>query len=100
MLLLQHNADVCIINGDGKRPCDMTQASESGREIAKLLRAAQQTETLRMEAKLLSAARDGNIGELNNLVSKVDFGYPNTIVSICKFNECLPCFQLSTCDCS
>lgn len=68
MLLLQHNADVCIINGDGKLPCDMTQASESGREIAKLLRAAQQTETLRKEAKLLSAARDGNIAELNSLV--------------------------------
>lgn len=68
MLLLQHNADVCIINGDGKLPCDMTQASDSGREIAKLLRAAQQTETLRKESKLLSAARDGNIAELNNLV--------------------------------
>lgn len=68
MLLLQHNADVCIINGDGKLPCDMTQASDSGREISKLLRAAQQTETLRKESKLLSAARDGNIAELNNLV--------------------------------
>lgn len=68
MLLLQHNADVCIINGDGKLPCDMTQASDSGREITKLLRAAQQTETLRKESKLLSAARDGNIAELNNLV--------------------------------
>lgn len=78
MLLLQHNADVCIINGDGKLPCDMTQASDSGREITKLLRAAQQTETLRKESKLLSAARDGNIAELNNLVK-----YSCTSDSIC-----------------
>lgn len=68
MLLLQHNADVCIINGEGRLPRDMTQSSESGREIAKLLRAAEQTETLRKESKLLSAAREGNIVELNNLV--------------------------------
>lgn len=68
MLLLQHNADVCIINGEGKLPRDMTQSSESGREIAKLLKAAEQTETLRKETKMLSAAREGNINELNNLV--------------------------------
>lgn len=68
MLLLQHNADVCIANGEGKRPRDMTQSSESGREIAKLLRAAEETEALRKEAKLLSAAREGNIIELNQLV--------------------------------
>lgn len=69
MLLLQHNADVCVTNGEGKRPRDMTQSSESGREIAKLLRAAEETEALRKEAKLLSAAREGNIIELNKLVS-------------------------------
>lgn len=68
MLLLQHNADVCIINGEGRLPRDMTQSSESGREIAKLLKAAEQTETLRKETKMLSAAREGNIIELNNLV--------------------------------
>lgn len=69
MLLLQHNADVCIINGEGRLPREMTQSSsDSGREIAKLLRAAEQTETLRKELKLLCAARDGNVTELNNLV--------------------------------
>lgn len=69
MLLLQNNADVCIINGEGRLPRDMTQSSESGREIAKLLRAAEQTETLRKESKLLSAAREGNIADLNDLVT-------------------------------
>lgn len=68
MLLLQHNADVCIINGEGRLPREMTQSSDSGREIAKLLRAAEQTETLRKESKLLSAAREGNFTELNSLV--------------------------------
>lgn len=68
MLLLQHNANVCIINGEGRLPHDMTQSSESGREIAKLLKAAEQTEMLRKETKMLSAAREGNIIELNNLV--------------------------------
>lgn len=68
MLLLQHKADVCMINGEGRLPRDMTQSSDSGREIAKLLQAAEQTETLRKEAEMLSAAREGNIIELNNLV--------------------------------
>lgn len=71
MLLLQHNADVCIINGEGRLPREMTQTSDSGREIAKLLRAAEETEALQKEAKLLSAAREGNHTELNNLVWKL-----------------------------
>lgn len=74
MLLLQHNAEVSIINGEGRLPRDMTQSSESGREIAKLLRAAEQAEILHKEAKLLSAAREGNIPELNTLVIKPIFG--------------------------
>lgn len=72
MLLLQHNADVCIINGEGRLPRDMTQSSESGREISKLLRAAEQTEILRKETKLLSAARSGDVTLLNRLVSNVN----------------------------
>lgn len=72
MLLLQHNADVCITNGEGRLPREMCQTSDSGREIAKLLRAAEETEALKKEAKLLSTARDGNISELNNLVCEID----------------------------
>lgn len=72
MLLLQHNADVCLINGEGRLPRDMTQSSDNGREINKLLKAAEQTETLRKEAKLLSAAREGNITELSKLVKLYD----------------------------
>lgn len=69
MLLLQHNAEVCVINGEGRMPRDMTQSSESGREISKLLRGAEQTEILRREGKMLSAAREGDITGLNKLVN-------------------------------
>lgn len=68
MLLLQHNADVNIINGEGRLPRDMTPTSEIGKEINKLLRAAEATETLRQEGKLLTASREGNIDLLHRLV--------------------------------
>lgn len=68
MLLLQNNADVNIINGEGRLPRDMTPASEIGKEINKLLRAAEATEALRQEGKLLTASREGNIDLLNKLV--------------------------------
>lgn len=70
LLLLQHNADVCIINGEGRLPRGMTQSSEAGREIAKLLRAAEQTESLHKEVKLLASARDGDIFLLKSIVSR------------------------------
>lgn len=68
MLLLQRNADVCIINGEGRLPRDMAPSNETGREISKLLKAAEQTEILRQENRLLAAARDGDIELLNKLV--------------------------------
>lgn len=68
MLLLQHNADVNIINGEGRLPRDMTPSNEVGKEINKLLRAAEATETLRQESKLLTASREGDIDLLNKLV--------------------------------
>lgn len=68
MLLLQQKADVYIINGEGRLPRDMVQTNEAGREINKLLRAAEATEVLRLESKLLTAARDGDIDLLNRLV--------------------------------
>jgi oxysterol-binding protein-related protein 1/2 len=69
MLLLQHNADVNIINGEGRLPRDMTPSNEIGQEIAKLLRAAEATESLKKECKLLNAAREGNVDLLKSLVS-------------------------------
>lgn len=70
MLLLHRNADVCLINGEGRLPRDMTQqTSDAGREIANLLCAAEQTEIRRKELRMLSTARDGNYSQLKSLVS-------------------------------
>lgn len=71
MLLLRENADVCIINGEGKLPRDVTPSTDIGREISKLLRAAEQTEILRRENKFISAARDGDLSLLNSMVSNL-----------------------------
>ncbi|XP_037046475.1 oxysterol-binding protein-related protein 1 isoform X2 [Bradysia coprophila] len=68
MLLLQHDADVKVINGEGRIARHMTPKNEIGDEIKDLLRAAEATETLRMEGKFLKAARDGNIEMLNALL--------------------------------
>lgn len=73
MLLIQHYADVNIINGEGRLPRDMTPSNEIGKEINKLLRAAEATEMLRKESKLLTAAREGNIELLNTLVKRFTF---------------------------
>lgn len=90
MLLLQHNAVVCLINCEGRLPRDMTQSSENGREIAKLLKAAEETEILRQEAKLLSAARAGNLTELNELLKDVEHP-PNINCVDNQGNSCLHC---------
>lgn len=68
MLLIQYNADVSVINGEGRLPRDMTPSNEVGDEIAKLLRAAETTEALRKESRLLSSARDGDIATLQQLL--------------------------------
>lgn len=47
MLLLEHNADVKIINGEGRLARQMTPTNEIGDEIKDLLRAAEATESLR-----------------------------------------------------
>lgn len=47
MLLLQHNADVKIINGEGRLARQMTPTNELGEEIKNLLKAAEKTEKLR-----------------------------------------------------
>lgn len=90
MLLLQRNAVVCFINCEGRLPRDMTQSSENGREIAKLLKAAEETEILRQEAKLLSAARSGNLTELNEMLKDTEHP-PNINCVDNQGNSCLHC---------
>lgn len=47
ILLLQRNADVKVINGEGRLARHMTPTNEIGDEIKDLLRAAEATESLR-----------------------------------------------------
>ncbi|XP_059614503.1 oxysterol-binding protein-related protein 1 isoform X2 [Phlebotomus argentipes] len=89
MLLLQFNANVNIINGEGRLPRDMTPSNEAGQEIAKLLRAAEATEQLRKEGKLLTASREGNIELLSGLLK--DENPPNINCVDAQGNSCLHC---------
>lgn len=89
MLLLQHNADVNIINSEGRLPRDMTPANEDGKEINKLLRAAEATEKLKKESKLLTAAREGDIDLLSDLLKGPQT--PNINCVDAQGNSCLHC---------
>jgi len=64
-LLLQHNADVNVINGEGQTPRDVAKLED----VAKLLLAAEQTEARKKEERLLAAAREGDLETLKMLVS-------------------------------
>lgn len=65
LLLLQHNADVNVINGEGQTPRDVAKLED----VAKLLLAAEQTEARKKEECLLAAAREGDLETLKILVS-------------------------------
>jgi len=65
LLLLQHNADVNVINGEGQTPRDVAKLED----VAKLLLAAEQTEARKKEERLLAAAREGDLETLKMLVS-------------------------------
>lgn len=89
LLLLQHNADVNIINGEGRLPRDMTPSNEIGKEINKLLRAAEATEKLKNESNLLTASREGDIEVLNRLLKGEH--PPNINCVDAQGNSCLHC---------
>jgi len=65
LLLLQHNADVNVINGEGQTPRDVAKLED----VAKLLLAAEQTEARKKEERLLAAAREGDLETLKMLAS-------------------------------
>lgn len=64
-MLLQHNADVNVINGEGQTPRDVAKLED----VTKLLHAAEQTEARRKEERLLAAAREGDLDTLKILAS-------------------------------
>lgn len=65
MLLLQHNADVNVINGEGQTPRDVSKHED----VTKLLQAAERTEARQKEERLLAAAREGDLDTLKILAS-------------------------------
>lgn len=64
LLLLERNADVNIRNGEGRTAREVCQDDEA----AKLLWAAEKTESKQKEELLLTAARDGSLETLSNMV--------------------------------
>ncbi|XP_066269072.1 oxysterol-binding protein-related protein 1-like isoform X6 [Branchiostoma lanceolatum] len=65
-LLLQYNADVKLINGEGLTPKQMTHVAEAKR----LIEAAENSQQLQVEAQLLSAAREGHLDKLADLLTE------------------------------
>lgn len=66
-LLIQYNADVTIINGEGRKPSQVTNSTE----VKQLIKAAERSLQLRLEERLLTAAREGDNSELKKLMDSV-----------------------------
>ncbi|XP_071962881.1 oxysterol-binding protein-related protein 1-like isoform X2 [Antedon mediterranea] len=64
LLLIQHGADVSIVNGEGLTARDVGY----GEDIVNMLDAAQQSFKLKTEKTLLAAAREGDVESLKQLV--------------------------------
>ncbi|KAJ7351003.1 Oxysterol-binding protein- protein 1 [Desmophyllum pertusum] len=63
-LLIQYNADVTVINGEGRKPSQVTNSTE----VKHLIKAAERSLQLKLEERLLTAARDGDTSELKKLI--------------------------------
>lgn len=65
ILLLSHKADVNVMNGEGRTACDVAKT----RDVQRLLDAAQRSERNERERRLLTAAKDGRVEDIQELVS-------------------------------
>ncbi|XP_014252702.1 oxysterol-binding protein-related protein 1 isoform X2 [Cimex lectularius] len=79
LLLLERNADVNIRNGEGKTAKEV--GVEEG-ETRKLLAAAERTDLIRKEEALLSAARNGDLQEIRELLKSERPPYINCVDSL------------------
>lgn len=66
-VLLARNANINIVNGEGSTPRDVCKDNDEAR---KLLWAAEKTETIQREQKLLGAARSNDLESLNSLLKE------------------------------
>ncbi|XP_013133313.1 PREDICTED: oxysterol-binding protein-related protein 1-like [Papilio polytes] len=67
ILLLNYKADVNIMNGEGQTACDVSKTHD----VQRLLEAAQRAERVDKERRLLTAAKDGRVEEVQALLSGV-----------------------------
>ena len=65
MLLLERNADVNLVNGEGKKARELCFV---GSDTERLLLAAESNEIRRAELSLLQAAKSNDVDTLNTLV--------------------------------
>lgn len=90
LLLVERNADVNVRNGEGRTA---REVGAEGGDTKKLLAAAERTDLRRKEEAFLSAARNGQLDVISNMVS--------FCISLCKtaiFN--IEYYLLVCCDCS
>lgn len=66
-LLIQYNADVTIINGEGRKASQVTNNTE----VKQLIKAAERNLQLKLEERLLTAAREGDTSELKKVIDSV-----------------------------
>ncbi|CAG4953960.1 unnamed protein product [Colias eurytheme] len=85
ILLLNHQADVNIMNGEGKTPVDVCKTQD----VQRLLEAADRAMRYERERKLLNAAKEGRVDELQELLSGSN--PPNINCVDAQGNSCLHC---------
>ncbi|XP_050344870.1 oxysterol-binding protein-related protein 1 isoform X2 [Nymphalis io] len=85
ILLLNYKADVNIMNGEGRTAVDVCKTQD----VQRLLEAAGLAERRDRERKLLTAAREGRIEEVQELLSSSS--PPNINCADAQGNTCLHC---------
>ncbi|XP_075976982.1 oxysterol-binding protein-related protein 1-like [Anticarsia gemmatalis] len=85
ILLIRYKADVNIMNGEGKTPCDVSKT----RDVQRLLEAAERSERHERERVLLTAAKEGRIDDIQELLSSPNS--PNINCVDAQGNTCLHC---------
>ncbi|XP_072939299.1 oxysterol-binding protein-related protein 1-like [Epargyreus clarus] len=85
ILLLKYKADVHVMNGEGRTACDACRT----RGVRRLLEAAQRAERHARELKLLTAAKQGHLDGIQELLSGPNPPNINCVDS--QGNTCLHC---------
>merc|ERR1719494_116550 len=85
LMLLHHNADVSVINGEGRTPFQMADNVE----VQSLIQAAEMSQQLSRNEKLILAVTEGNFEEVKNLLTSQN--PPNINCQDCMGNTPLHC---------